>query len=85
VRSRLPGLARHRAPSSPRGGEARGKAVVAQSGGHKAALAVANVRAPRIRRSVRAGDIYVMELELRNWKWSRNEEEITNHPAPSDP
>jgi hypothetical protein len=49
----------------PRGGEARGKAVVAQSDGHKAALAAANVRAPRIRRSVRAGDIYVMELELR--------------------
>jgi hypothetical protein len=31
VRSRLPGLARHRVSSSPRGGEARGKPVVAQS------------------------------------------------------
>jgi transaldolase len=42
-------------------------------------------RAPRTRRSARAGDICVTELELGNWKRGRHEEAITQHQVPPDP
>lgn len=57
------------------------KAVAAQSGQRRAAaLAAANVRAPRTRRSVQAGGICVMEVEL--GKLEVGQERRGNYPAP---
>ena len=57
------------------------KAVAAQSGQRRAAaLAAANLRAPRTRRSVRAGGICVMEVEL--GKLEVGQERRDNYPAP---